>query len=200
MALLQIAEPQDAAAPHQHRWALGIDLGTTHSLVAVVRNGAPECLPDEDGHCLLPSVVRYEADGAVRIGHEAAAQRGAIASVKRLMGRGYADIPNRESIALDLLEGDGMVRLHTAQGVKTPVEVSARILGALVERARASLGQSDVCGHQLALVRAGHLLAHLLTDELTLQGIDGELTLLALLVTLHHIFALLDSRDSRSVG
>ena len=144
MALLQIAEPQDAAAPHQHRWALGIDLGTTHSLVAVVRNGAPECLPDEDGHCLLPSVVRYEADGAVRIGHEAAAQRGAIASVKRLMGRGYADIPNRESIALDLLEGDGMVRLHTAQGVKTPVEVSARILGALAERARASLGDDFV--------------------------------------------------------
>ena len=144
MALLQIAEPDAAAAPHQHRWALGIDLGTTHSLVAVVRNGAPECLLDEDGHTLLPSIVRYADDGAVLIGRRAAGQTGAIASVKRLMGRGYADIPNLASNTLELVEGDGMVRLHTAQGVKTPVEVSARILGALADRARASLGDDFV--------------------------------------------------------
>lgn len=146
MALLQIAEPNAAPAPHQHRWALGIDLGTTHSLVAIVRNGAPECLADEHGQTLLPSIVRYNPDGQTLVGRPAADApgHGAIASIKRLMGRGYADIPHRESLSLDLIEGDGMVRLRTAQGTKTPVEISAQILGELLARARAHLGEDPV--------------------------------------------------------
>ena len=145
MALLQIAEPGESTAPHQHRLAAGIDLGTTNSLVASVRNGVPVVLNDEHGRALLPSVVRYLADGSTVIGHAArAAQaldpRNTIASVKRFMGRGIADVAHVESMPYVFEDAPGMVRLRTAQGVKSPVEVSADILRALRERAEASLG------------------------------------------------------------
>ncbi|AOF83834.1 Fe-S protein assembly chaperone HscA [Methyloversatilis sp. RAC08] len=145
MALLQIAEPGESTAPHQHRLAAGIDLGTTNSLVASVRNGVPLVLNDEHGRALLPSVVRYLADGTAVVGHAArAAQaqdpRNTIASVKRFMGRGVADVAHVESMPYVFEDAPGMVRLRTAQGAKSPVEVSADILRVLRERAEASLG------------------------------------------------------------
>ncbi len=145
MALLQIAEPGESTAPHQHRLAVGIDLGTTNSLVATVRNGVPVVLNDENGRALLPSVVRYCADGEVVIGHAAqSAQaqdpRNTITSVKRFMGRGLADVAHVESMPYIFEDAPGMVRLRTAQGVKSPVEVSAEVLHVLRKRAEASLG------------------------------------------------------------
>jgi molecular chaperone HscA len=145
MALLQIAEPGESTAPHQHRLAVGIDLGTTNSLVATVRNAVPVVLNDENGRALLPSVVRYRADGTTVVGHAAqAAQaqdpRNTIASVKRFMGRGLADVAHLESMPYIFEDAPGMLRLRTAQGVKSPVEVSADILRVLRERAEASLG------------------------------------------------------------
>ena len=148
MALLQISEPGFSPDPHQRRIAVGIDLGTTHSLVAAVRNGVAECLPDEQGRVILPSVVRYLAAAAGgsgrQIGHEALAAQttdpeNTIASVKRLMGRGAADVaaaglPYRFAAG----EGAGMLRIETAAGPKTPVEVSAEILATLRFRAEDS--------------------------------------------------------------
>ena len=151
MALLQISEPGMAPAPHQRRLAVGIDLGTTNSLVAAVRNGVAEVLPDEDGRMLLPSVVHYRADGNARIGHNALAERAAdphntIVSVKRLMGRGADDVlhdeGDRSRYAKD--ETGGMVRLSTVAGAKTPVEVSAEILATLRQRAEDTLGDDLV--------------------------------------------------------
>ena len=147
MALLQISEPGQSPDPHQRRIAVGIDLGTTHSLVAAVRNGVAECLPDDQGRVLLPSIVRYLEGGKRQIGHEAAAQqqqdaRNTIASVKRFMGRGLADIVDAEKLPYDLLGSDasgapstGMVSVNTAGGVKSPVEISADILATLRYRA-----------------------------------------------------------------
>jgi molecular chaperone HscA len=145
MALLQIAEPGESAAPHQHKLAVGIDLGTTNSLVATIRSGLSVVLNDELGRSLLPSVVRYAADGAVEVGYEAQAKqsldpRNTIVSVKRFMGRGIQDIAHRESMPYAFEEAPGMVRLHTAAGVKSPVEISADILRVLRERAEAALG------------------------------------------------------------
>ena len=145
MALLQIAEPGDSATPHQHRLAVGIDLGTTNSLVATVRSGLAVALSDELGRPLLPSVVRYLADGGREVGYEAQARqavdpRNTIASVKRFMGRGLADIAHREALPYVFQDGGGMLRLHTAAGLKSPVEVSADILRTLRQRAEASLG------------------------------------------------------------
>ncbi len=145
MALLQIAEPGLSAEPHKHRLAAGIDLGTTNSLVATVRNGIAVCLGDENGRAMLPSVVRYHADGRVEVGHGAlAAQatdpKNAIVSVKRFMGRGLKDVAHIETMPYDFVDSAGMLRLRTVQGVKSPVEVSAEILRVLGERARASLG------------------------------------------------------------
>jgi molecular chaperone HscA len=145
MALLQIAEPGESAAPHQHRLAVGIDLGTTNSLVATVRSGLAVVLGDELGRPLLPSVVRYRPDGTAWVGYEAQAEqtrdpRNTIVSVKRFMGRGIKDIAHRESMPYEFQDAPGMVRLETAAGVKSPVEVSAEILRALRERAEQSLG------------------------------------------------------------
>ncbi|NTV11263.1 MAG: Hsp70 family protein, partial [Zoogloea sp.] len=145
MALLQIAEPGMATAPHQHRLAVGIDLGTTNSLVATVRNGIATCLNDLDGRSLLPSVVRYLPDGEVVVGRAAQAVQAAdtkntILSVKRFMGRGFKDVAHVETMPYDFVDTAGMVRLRTVQGVKSPVEVSAEILKVLRERAEASLG------------------------------------------------------------
>lgn len=145
MSLLQIAEPGESAAPHQHKLAVGIDLGTTNSLVATVRSGLSVVLSDELGRSLLPSVVRYGDAGQVSVGHEAQASqaldpRNTVVSAKRFMGRGLKDIPHRESMPFDFEDVPGMVRLRTAAGVKSPVEVSADILRALRERAEAALG------------------------------------------------------------
>lgn len=145
MALLQIAEPGMSTEPHRRRLAVGIDLGTTHSLVASVRNGLAVCLPDESGRASLPSVVRYRADGGVDVGREAVRKqatdaRNTIVSAKRFMGRGLGDVAHVETMPYDFDAGDGMVRLRTVQGVKSPVEVSAQILRTLRERAEASLG------------------------------------------------------------
>ena len=145
MALLQIAEPGLSAEPHKHRLAAGIDLGTTNSLVATVRNGIAVCLPDESGSTMLPSVVRYCADGGIRVGRVAAAAhatdpKNTILSVKRFMGRGLKDVAHVETMPYDFVDTDGMVRLRTVQGVKSPVEVSAEILKVLGVRAEASLG------------------------------------------------------------
>lgn len=145
MALLQIAEPGLSAAPHQHRLAVGIDLGTTNSLVATVRSGSATVLADEFGRSLLPSVVRYQEDGSTTVGHDAQRQQNhdphnTITSVKRFMGRGLSDLKDAGSLPYRFVDAPGMVQLHTAAGIKSPVEVSADILRALTQRAEAALG------------------------------------------------------------
>ena len=140
MALLQISEPGGSPDPHQRRIAVGIDLGTTHSLVAAVRSGVAECLPDASGHVILPSAVRYLEGGRRQIGHDALMEaatdpRNTIVSVKRFMGRGLADIAQREKLPYDFVDAPGMVQLRTVDGIKSPVEVSAEILATLRYRA-----------------------------------------------------------------
>jgi molecular chaperone HscA len=140
MALLQISEPNQAPDPHARRIAIGIDLGTTHSLVASVRSGVAECLPDEQGRVILPSVVRYvNADkreiGFAAVDAQVSDPANTIASVKRLMGRGLADISNVASLPYHLTAKDGMVSIQTVAGEKSPVEVSAEILVTLRYRA-----------------------------------------------------------------
>ena len=149
MALLQISEPGMSTAPHQHRLAVGIDLGTTNSLVATVRHGIPEVLNDEEGRALLPSVVRYLPNGYANIGTRAqAAQttdpKNTIISVKRFMGRGLKDIAHTENLPYDFVDAPGMVQLKTVAGVKSPVEVSAEILATLRQRAEDALGDELV--------------------------------------------------------
>lgn len=147
MALLQISEPGHSPAPHQHKLAVGIDLGTTNSLVATVRSGMSTVLHDEHGHALLPSVVRY-LDGAIVVGHEAQAAQSqdpvnTIVSVKRFMGRALHDITDRAHIPYHFVENDssqGMLELKTRAGLKSPVEISAEILKTLKVRAEKALG------------------------------------------------------------
>ncbi|GAA5783808.1 chaperone protein HscA [Chitiniphilus shinanonensis] len=144
MALLQISEPGLSAAPHQHRLAVGIDLGTTNSLVATVRSGSAACLPDEAGRALLPSVVHYAADGAVTVGYPAQARQNqdpanTVVSVKRFMGRGLHDVADAAT-PYRFVDEPGMLKLVTAAGVKSPVAVSADILRTLKTRAEQSLG------------------------------------------------------------
>lgn len=150
MALLQISEPGQTPDPHARRIAVGIDLGTTHSLVAAVRHGTPECLPDAQGRVLLPSVVRYLPDGRRVVGDEALAAaatdpQNTIVSVKRFMGRRLADIAERERLPYRFVDRPEMVAIETVQGVKTPVEVSAEILATLRQRAEDSF-DSDLYG------------------------------------------------------
>ena len=140
MALLQISEPGQAPDPHQRRIAVGIDLGTTHSLVAAVRHGLPECLPDEDGRVILPSAVRYLEGGGRQIGHAALEAQGddaenTVVSAKRFMGRTLADIAGHERLPYRFVDQPGMVGVATRDGVKTAVEVSAEILATLRFRA-----------------------------------------------------------------
>ena len=152
MALLQISEPGMAPAPHQRRLAVGIDLGTTNSLVAAVRSGVAEALPDEDGRVLLPSAVHYRRDGGATIGHDALAARAddprnVVVSVKRWMGRGRSD--TAADVRYDLVaptreDGGDVVRIATQAGVRTPVEVSAEILATLRQRAEDTLGDDLV--------------------------------------------------------
>ena len=145
MALLQIAEPGESAAPHEHRLAVGIDLGTTNSLVATVRSGMSVVLNDVQGRPLLPSVVAYAADGSVDVGYSAEAKqsidpKNTIVSVKRFMGRGRHDIAHIETLPYDFVDTEGMVKLKTVAGIKSPVEISAEILKTVRNRAEASLG------------------------------------------------------------
>jgi molecular chaperone HscA len=140
MALLQISEPGQTPDPHARRVAVGIDLGTTHSLVAAVRHGIAECLPDDQGRAILPSIVRYLDEGRRQIGFDARAAQGddpenTIASVKRFMGRGLADIQDHDRLPYRFVDQPGMVVLDTRAGRKTPVEVSAEILATLRYRA-----------------------------------------------------------------
>src|SRR3569832_528098 len=136
MALLQISEPGMSTAPHQHRLAVGIDLGTTNSLVATVRNSIPEVLSDEEGRPQLPSIVRYLRNGHAHIGYKAqqaqtTEPKNTIVSVKRYMGRGLKDIAYAENLPYDFVDAPGMVQLRTIAGVKSPVEVSAELLTTL---------------------------------------------------------------------
>ncbi len=146
MALLQIAEPGMSAAPHQHKLAIGIDLGTTNSLVATVLSGMSTVLQDEHGHALLPSVVRYKEDGQISVGQSAQAAQSAdpkntISSIKRFMGRGIKDIPDTTHIPYQFRDtGAGMVQIETRAGIKSPVEISAEILKSLKTRAEKALG------------------------------------------------------------
>ncbi len=143
MALLQISEPGQAPDPHQRRIAVGIDLGTTHSLVAAVRHGVAECLPDAQGRVLLPSVVRYMEGQRRQVGfdarsHQADDAANTIASAKRLMGRSLADVQGAEQLPYRFEDRPGMVAVHTRQGPKTAVDVSAEILATLRQRAEDS--------------------------------------------------------------
>ena len=149
MALLQISEPGLSTAPHEHRLAVGIDLGTTNSLVASVQSGIAVVLHDEHGNALLPSVVRYLADGGVQVGAEAQARQSedpanTISSVKRFMGRGLPDIGDVSGLHYRFVDAPGMVQLRTVSGVKSPVETSAEILKVLRARAEAALGGNVV--------------------------------------------------------
>ncbi|WP_297954341.1 Fe-S protein assembly chaperone HscA [uncultured Neisseria sp.] len=151
MALLQISEPGMSAAPHQHRLAVGIDLGTTNSLVATVRSGSAACLPDKEGRVTLPSVVRYAENGDMEIGYGALkAQKtdpvNTVSSAKRLIGRVLDDLSQeRHYLPYRFGESGHIVELNTRQGAKTPIEVSSEILKALKLRAEETLG-GDLVG------------------------------------------------------
>ena len=149
MAFLQISEPGESPEPHTRRLAVGIDLGTTNSLVATIRNAVPECLPDDAGRTMLPSVVQYAEHGAVVVGHEALKHRGddalnTLTSVKRFMGRSVADLRGetaaRYSFTTPGGDGKGPLKIVTRQGAISPVEASADILRTLKARAEESLG------------------------------------------------------------
>ncbi|TMH64969.1 MAG: Fe-S protein assembly chaperone HscA [Betaproteobacteria bacterium] len=145
MALLQISEPGMSPAPHEHRLAVGIDLGTTNSLVATVRSGGATVLPDAQGRPLLPSIVRYLSHEKVQVGyaaqaHQADDPKNTIVSVKRFMGRGVKDVDHVQNAPYDFVDAPGMLQLRTAGGVKSPVEVSAEILKVLRQRAELALG------------------------------------------------------------
>ena len=144
MALLQIAEPNMSAAPHQHRLAAGIDLGTTNSLVASVKSGSAVCLADEDGNTSLPSVVRYLGNGETVVGKEAlGAQKtdpqNTVSSAKRLIGRTLSEI-DAAHLPYRFGQSAKIIELHTKNGIKTPIDVSADILVSLKARAEQSLG------------------------------------------------------------
>jgi molecular chaperone HscA len=145
MALLQIAEPGQSAAPHQHRLAAGIDLGTTNSLIATVQSAVARALPDDDGALLLPSVVRYLPGNGIVVGREAQESQAedpenTIVSVKRFMGRCLSDLKTAAGLPYRFTDGPGMVGIQTVCGERSPIQVSADILTALRERAEASLG------------------------------------------------------------
>ena len=150
MALLQISEPGHAPDPHQRRVVVGIDLGTTHSLVAAVRHGVAECLPDDKGRVILPSVVRYLEGGGRHIGFEAQSAlardpENTIVSVKRFMGRSLQDVVGHDKSHYRFVDHPGMLGLQTVQGEKSPVEVSADILATMRYRAEDTFG-ADLFG------------------------------------------------------
>jgi molecular chaperone HscA len=144
MALLQISEPGESPDPHQLKRAVGIDLGTTHSLIATVRSGIAQCLSDHDGEVLLPSAVQYHKDFTVSLGRKVIERRSidplnCLLSFKRWMGRGHKDV-DRSASPYRFIERDGLVTIETAAGPKTAVEMSAEVLRALALRAQESLG------------------------------------------------------------
>jgi len=143
MALLQIAEPGQSRNPHARRIAIGIDLGTTNSLVASMRNAIPEVLKSANGQTMLPSIVRYLDNGNTQAGYEALAHavqdpKNTIVSVKRLMGRGLKDISHAHNLPYDFVDTSGMLKIQTIQGEKSPVEISAQILARLRQLAEDS--------------------------------------------------------------
>ena len=145
MALLQIAEPGESTAPHQHRLAVGIDLGTTNSLIASVKSGIAEVLLNNVGDKLTPSVVRYFANGQFEVGAKPKAEQAddpanTIVSVKRFMGRGLADVAKYGALPYRFVDAPGMVKIETVAGVKSPVDVSAEILKVLRVQAEDALG------------------------------------------------------------
>ena len=145
MALLQISEPGDSPEPHQRKLAVGIDLGTTHSLAATVRSGTAEVIADEEGRPLLPSIVRYFPEGRVDVGYGARAAQAddpanTIVSVKRFMGRGVADVAKYGALPYHFQDAPGMVAIETAAGTRSPVQVSAEILKVLRDRSERALG------------------------------------------------------------
>ncbi|MBX2824814.1 MAG: Fe-S protein assembly chaperone HscA [Gammaproteobacteria bacterium] len=147
MALLQISEPGESTSPHEHRLAVGIDLGTTNSLVASVRSGEPAVLVDHDGHGIQPSVVHYAPGGEVTVGRRAlelavSDSANTISSAKRMMGRALAEL-EQDTIARtnELFDGDSSVpRVRTAAGNFSAIEISAEILKTLRLTAEESLG------------------------------------------------------------
>lgn len=150
MGLMQIAEPGMSAAPHEERLAVGIDLGTTNSLVASVMSGTAEVIRDQAGRALLPSIVRYLSDGSTQVGWDAVAHMqsdplNTISSVKRLIGRGLSDVGGNVILPYQFVDAPGMVQVETVAGVKSPVEVSAEILKTLKARAEERLG-GDLVG------------------------------------------------------
>jgi molecular chaperone HscA len=153
MALLQIAEPGQSTAPHQHRFAAGIDLGTTNSLVATVRSGEPITLEDESGNAILPSVVRYTTEEII-VG-EAARQAAVsdplntIASAKRLIGRAISEVKALgDTLPYEFTQTDQAVpRIQTAQGDVSPIEVSADPKGAGGTRRSITRRCINRCGH-----------------------------------------------------
>jgi molecular chaperone HscA len=149
MALLQIAEPGQSLAPHQRRIAVGIDLGTTNSLVAAMKNALPEVLGDEQGRKLLPSVIRYLPGGTTQAGYQALQNangdpKNTIISVKRFMGRGLSDIQHAQTMPYEFVDAPGMLKVKTVSGEKSPVEVSAEILARLRQRAEDSFDDEIV--------------------------------------------------------
>lgn len=145
MALLQIAEPGMSADPHQHRLAVGIDLGTTNSLVATVKNAETVVLADHEGRKLLPSVVQYLADGSTLVGFDARRSvsedpQNTIVSVKRFMGRSRSELKSLSSLPYEFADSEGMLKVKTVAGEKSPVEISSEILKTLRQRAEESLG------------------------------------------------------------
>ncbi|MDP4300872.1 Fe-S protein assembly chaperone HscA [Leptothrix discophora] len=151
MALLQISEPGQTPDPHQRRIAVGIDLGTTHSLVAAIRHGVPECLPDSAGRVILPSAVRYLEGGKRSIGASALAAQAedphnTLVSVKRFIGRSLADIAGAAELPYRFVDQPGMVAIETRAGIKSPVEVSAEILATLRQRAEDSFDTDELHG------------------------------------------------------
>jgi len=149
MALLQIAEPGQSLTPHQRRVAVGIDLGTTNSLVAAMKNALPEVLGDEQGRKLLPSVIRYLPGGTTQAGYQALQNangdpKNTIISVKRFMGRGLSDIQHAQTMPYEFVDSPGMLKIKTVSGDKSPVEVSAEILARLRQRAEDSFDDESV--------------------------------------------------------
>jgi molecular chaperone HscA len=150
VALMQISEPGMSPEPHQARLAVGIDLGTTNSLVATVRSGVPAVLPDAHGRALLPSIVRYVDPQRIEVGYAAQARqaddpKNTVVSVKRFMGRGVKDAAHIENSPYDFVDAPGMLQIRTVAGVKSPVEISSEILRVLRERAELSL-QGNISG------------------------------------------------------
>lgn len=145
MALLNISEPGQSSAPHQHRLAIGIDLGTTNSLVATIKSGVASCLVDEEGRSTLPSIVHYATDGTICTGFQAAAiqkqdPQNTISSVKRMIGRTYEELSDKHLLPYHFAQNEKIIEISTRVGRKNAIEISAEILKSLKNRAQEALG------------------------------------------------------------